>query len=204
MSSKFGAWFSAALLVTAFMAFGWVLAQEPAAGDLQMQEMMKKWEEAGTPGAAHKVLNDFVGSWTVTMKWWMEGPDKPPMEYSGASTIQWVLGGRFLEERYAGEMMGKPFEGIGFLGYDNFRGRYQIIWLDNSSTAIFTASGTYDADQKALIFPVKIDDPGTGEKDKPGLFVYRLISPEKRVFEMYAGDSIAPEKKESEMLYVKK
>lgn len=106
-----------------------------------------------------------------------------------------------LEERYAGEMMGKPLEGIGFVGYDNFRGRYQIIWLDNSSTAVFTGFGNYDADQKALIFPVQMDDPGTGEKDKLSVYVYRMISPDQRVFEMYEGDEVAPEKKMSVMIY---
>jgi hypothetical protein len=204
MSIPFSTRFSIALLAAVFTASGWVGAQDPAAGNPEMQEMMKKWEEAGTPGAAHKVLNDFAGTWTVTTKWWVEGPDKPPLEYGGTSEVKWVLGGRFLEERYAGEMMGKSFEGAGHMGYDNFRGRYQFVWMDNSSTAIFMGSGTYDSAQKMLIFPVKMDDPGTGEKDKPGVFVFRIISPDKRVLEMYTGDVIAPGKKESEMVYVRK
>jgi hypothetical protein len=192
------------LFIAGFLTAGNLQAQDQPPMDPKMQEMMKKWEEAGTPGAPHKILNDLVGSWNVSSKWWMEGPEGPPMESKGTAEVKWVLGGRFIEERFSGEMMGKPFEGFGYSGYDNFNKQYQFIWMDNSSTAIFPGEGSYDAKTKALIYPVKMDDPGTGEKDKPGLFVYQIINPDKHILEMYDGDKINPKMRTAEMIYIKK
>ena len=38
------------------------------------EEMMKKWGEAMTPGPAHKNFEQFVGTWDVETKMWMNGP----------------------------------------------------------------------------------------------------------------------------------
>jgi hypothetical protein len=41
-----------------------------------------------------------------------------------------VLGGRFVEQRYAGNFMGQPFSGLGYTGYDNYRKKYIGSWMD--------------------------------------------------------------------------
>jgi hypothetical protein len=195
--------FALAALLLGFSAVGIANAQDPQS-DPKMAEMMKKWEEMATPGEQHKILDPLVGSWTTNSKWWMEGPDKPAMESKGSSEVRWIFGGRFLEEKYSGEMMGKPFEGVGYFGYDKFNNIYQGFWMDNSSTAMFPMEGMYNPKDKMLIFPIKMDDPATGEKDKPGLFIYRLVSSDKHVFEMYDGQKLDPQMKTAEIVYTKK
>src|SRR2546422_511519 len=86
-----------------------------------MEEMMKKWQEVATPGAAHKALEPMAGEWTVEARWWMGGPDAPPNDSKGTSKKDWILGGRFLHEEYKSEMMNMPFHGMGLTGYDNFK-----------------------------------------------------------------------------------
>ena len=77
------------------------------------EEMMKRWKDAATPGDAHKVLDNFVGSWETESSVWMGGPDKPPSVTKGTAEVKWVLDGRFVQQEMTGEMMGAPMHGIG-------------------------------------------------------------------------------------------
>ena len=40
--------------------------------NLDQEEMLKKMQAAGTPGAAHKALDAFAGDWKAEVKCWME------------------------------------------------------------------------------------------------------------------------------------
>jgi len=37
-------------------------------------------------------------------------------------------------------MMGQPMEGVGYTGYDRMRKQYTMVWLDNMSTAMYSAA----------------------------------------------------------------
>jgi hypothetical protein len=134
----------------------------PAAMPSQ-EEMMKKWEAYATPGAAHKKLDAFVGTWNVKMKAWM-APGQPPEETEGTAENAWVLGNRYLEQKYDGKMMTKPFNGVGFTGYDNYKKKYEAIWMDNMGTGVMTSTGSFDKSGKVMRFTATMDDPMTGKK----------------------------------------
>ncbi len=70
-------------------------------------------------------------------------------------------------------------------GYDNQKEKYNTVWVDDMSTAILTSEGTAENGAKVLTFMGKMDCPATGEKDMPIKQVLRIISPNKRVFEMH-------------------
>lgn len=148
---------------------------EDKAVPANMEEMMKKWEETSTPGPPHRVLDQMVGSWTTSVKMWMQGPDSPPMESRGTSEIRWVLDGRFILEETTGEMMGKPFHGMGLTGYDNFKQAYVSSWADNVNTAMYTSMGVYDAATRTLTSTGLMDEPMTGEKNKTVRYVTHIV-----------------------------
>ena len=112
-------------------------------------EMMKAWTAQATPGATHKALEGTVGSWDVKTKMWM-APGAPPAESSGTSENQMILGGRFLEQRYSGSMMGQPFNGIGVTGYDNYKKKVVATWIDSASTSIMEMEGSADKTGKVI------------------------------------------------------
>jgi len=171
-------------------------------GQLSEEEMTKKWMEAATPGAPHKVLDVFVGDWEVASKWWMD-PAAPPMESKGTVSKKWILDGRFLQEDFSGEMMGMPFKGTGLTGYDNLKKQYNSFWVDSTTTAMLISLGTASKDGKTLTFNSKMDDVMTGEKDKPIRFVIKIEGKDKHTFEMYEGAG-SKEKKAGEMTYTRK
>lgn len=160
-------------------------AETPAIQGADVEAMMKKWMEAATPGAPHKKLNDMVGTWQATIRSWMNGADGEPAVSNGTSEVKWVLGGRFLQQDVKGEMMGMPFSGIGFTGYDNINKKYVGFWIDNSSTGMYPTEGTLDKEGKVLTMIGKMDDVTTGEHDKTMKYVYRFITRDRHVYEMH-------------------
>jgi hypothetical protein len=129
----------------------------PAMDPAMMDAMMK----AGTPGEPHKKLDGMAGTWDTKITMWMM-PGTEPMISAGTSTSQWVMGGRYLEERFKGDFGGMPFEGLGFTGYDNVKKRYWGTWMDNMSTSMMSSSGTAAADGKSWDFDGTMSDPMTG------------------------------------------
>src|SRR3546814_1625399 len=61
---------------------------------------------------------------------WMD-PSAPPMVETGKSVDTAVLGGRQIRTQFSSRFMGQPFNGIGFMGYDNVRGKYVASWFDD-------------------------------------------------------------------------
>src|SRR5262249_30297250 len=141
-------------------------------------------EAACTPGAAHKALEPLVGEWSAEVKMWM-APDGPPTISKGTAKSTWTLKERFVQEEFNGEFMGKPFHGISFTGYDNVRQKYRSVWLDDMSTTIVTSEGDADADGKVITFGGDYSCAMTGDKHKACKQVVRIVSRDKRVFEMY-------------------
>ncbi len=150
------------------------------------QEMMKKMEEAGRPGPSHKALEALVGSWKAEVKCWHE-PGGAPQVSQGTAKARWKLNGRFIEEEFQGEMMGKPFNGVTLLGYDNTKQKFQSVWMSDMQTSIFESEGRGDAGNKVITLEGKADCPATGRKDVLMRSVLRLLSADKHVFEMYDG-----------------
>jgi hypothetical protein len=168
-----------------------------------MEAAMKKWMEASTPGDAHKKLNDLVGSWNIATTMWMEGPDKPPATSKGTAELKWALNGRFLQQNMNGEMMGMPMNGVGFNGYDNIDKKYTMFWIDNTSTAMFTAEGGFDKTGTVLTMYGKMDDLMTGEHDKNAGYIIRFIDKDKWIFE-FLDPAMQPNTKIGEIVYTRK
>src|SRR5678815_2151756 len=154
----------AALVGTAGFVVSFALAdtktesKSTPAVDPQMAEMMKKAEEASTPGAEHKKLEPFVGEWNAEVKMWM-APDAPPTVSKGTAKSAWILNGRFVQEDFTGEMMGKPFKGMSLTGYDNVRQKYRSVWVDDMSTTIVTSEGDADPAGKVFLSLIHISEP---------------------------------------------
>ena len=166
-----------------------------------VEEMMKKMAELGSPGPAHKALGALAGEWTVEARFWMGGPE--PTESKGTATKRWILGGRFLQEEYKGEFMAQPFQGMGLTGYDKMKQKYVGLWIDSMGTSMSVSEGTADADGKILTMNGTMDDPMTGQKNKPVKYLLRIVSQDKHIMEMH-DLSLGEKSKMGEITYVRK
>jgi hypothetical protein len=155
-------------------------------GAMDPKEMQKKMEAAGTPGAAHKALEPLIGSWKADVKCWQD-PNGAPEVSQATAKSRWILNGRFLEEEFHGQMMGKPFTGRSLVGYDNTKQRYSMVWISDMQTSTFVTEGKGEDGNKVITLEGKSDCPATGQRDVPMKCVFRILSPDKHLFEMYDG-----------------
>ena len=174
--------------------------QKPTTGDPAKDAMMAQWQQASTPGEGHKRLEPLVGNWQHTAKWQMD-PSAAPEESQGTNENRWILGGRFLQQDFKGQMMGQPFEGLGIIGYDNMAGEYKSVWLDNMSTSLMTSTVQYDAASGAFNESGTFSCPMTGEKNKWYRAVLKITDNDHYTYEMYSKDKDGKEFKNMEIAY---
>lgn len=108
-------------------------------------------EQAQGLGAQHAWLAKEVGSWDVTYKTWMK-PGDAPVDAVGQATFTALFDGRYITEKFTSEIAGKPFEGIGTMGYDSVAQYFVNTWYDTMGTGIFSGTGTASADDQEVTF----------------------------------------------------
>ena len=145
--------------------------------------MQKAWEAYMTPGETHKMLAAEEGSWNNEMTFWM-GADAPPEKATSTAEIKMILGGRYQETNYKGNMMGMPFEGRATVAFDNTTKEFVSTWIDNMGTGMMVTRGTYDEATKAITSTGVMVDPMSG-KEKKIREVYTIVDENTRRMEMY-------------------
>jgi len=145
-------------------------------------EAMAKWQAYATPGEDHKVMEQLVGNWDYSLKYW-SAPNTPPEESTGTNDVKWILGNRFLEMDVKGTSMGQPFEGMGIIGYDNAKKEYVNTWIDTMGTGMMNATGTYDAETKTMTEKGTFTDPMSGQQSFKG--VTKFADKNNFTYEMY-------------------
>lgn len=157
---------------------------DPPAGDPEMAAMMELWQASMTPGPQHSILASMAGTWTFTMKFWMD-PSGEPEESTGTAERTMLFGGLVLAERVTGTAMGMPFEGLGHTGYDNVTGEWWGTWMDNMGTGVMLMSGTVDAETHTSTWQGEMSDPMAGGKT-PMKMVVRHEGPDREVAEFFS------------------
>lgn len=145
---------------------------------------MRKAEIAGSPGPGHKAMEHFAGDWQCDVKCWMEAGGQPEQS-SATAKATWIMGGRFLQEEFHGQMMGRPFNGRTILGFNNIKQTFQSVWVDDMNTAMFVSEGR--GDNKVITLEGESSCAATGRTKVPMRVVLRVIGPDKHLFEMYDG-----------------
>jgi uncharacterized protein DUF1579 len=168
---------------------------------MDQQTMMEEFKRLSVPGEPHKQLASLVGSWTTTTKEWME-PGKPPMESTGTVEMKMLLDGRFLQQEFTGNMMGRPYSGVGLTAYDNLRKKYVSTWIDSMGTGIFVMEGTASADGKAITLRGQHAVPGGGQMTHRA--VWKIVDSNTQTFDMYGTHLGGKEMKMMEITYTRK
>lgn len=143
-----------------------VNAAQPAdMANMTPEQMMAAYEAASAPGAEHKQMQGMAGTWDCTVSAWM-APGAPAMTSTGTSVNTSMFDGRYIQQKYSGEFMGKKFEGLGFTGFNKATGKYEGVWMDSMGGAISYSSGEMSPDNKQLIMYGTETDPMTKQSMK--------------------------------------
>lgn len=168
----------------------------------QTEAEMKAWQSYMTPGEMHKLLNQMEGDWITDGKMWMDAKSEP-MTSKGECSYKMVLGGRYQESEFRGDMMGQPFEGKGVLAYDNFKKQFESSWIDNMGSGIMRTEGQYDAATKTFNMSGKFVNPMTG-KDCKVRETLKIVDNDTHVMTMYNTMGSEPEFKSMELTFKRK
>lgn len=172
-------------------------------------EMMAMMTELAKPSENHKLLAAGVGSWTYTVKMWMD-PSAPPSESSGTSVTKEIMGGRYFISEHTGKMqmpgpdgklMDVDFKGMAVEGYDNVKKKFISSWVDNMGTGIMLSEGEYDATAKTFTYRTECEMmPGVKSKIRQ---MIKINDKDHRTFEFYEVRGEA-ETKTMEIKYARK
>ena len=168
-----------------------IVAETPPPVKMDSAAMMKAWAEYSTPGENHKMLASENGKWDESMIMKMD-PDAPEEKMTMSCVNKMILGGRYQQSIHTGTYMGKPFEGISTVGYNNASGEYNQTWTDNMATGIMYMTGKYDEATKTINFTGDCVDPMT-KKPKKIRQTYQIVDNDTRKMESF---DIGPDGKE--------
>ncbi len=139
-------------------------AGQPAtATEARSDEDLDSWIAGlAEPGDGHEVLEALVGTWEGKGSIW-DSPESEPIPITATVERHWVLGGRYLrEEVYVRSAKGEVFEALGFIGFNNEAAQYELLTIDNTSTAMLLETGKFHPDSKKLMIRGSFRDPATG------------------------------------------
>jgi hypothetical protein len=116
------------------------------------EESAENLEDLTVPAKPHEVLAGTVGEWSLAIRVW-SAPEGEPTETTGTATGRWILGERFVETTYQGEVMGRPFEALKIEGYEKVKEHYLSTWRDNlgTYTLIFEGACGDDCSKRTMI-----------------------------------------------------
>jgi hypothetical protein len=178
-------WFGVGVRADDTAAANGAAKQEQSSGGMD-PAMMEAWQKYMAPGEHHKSLEAMAGNFKAVTKWKMD----PSMDWQtseGTYAGEMAMGGRFLLSRHGGNMMGMPFEGMGWMGYDNSLQKHVSAWIDNMGTGVMRSEGTCDPAGKVITFDGDMKDPMTGKMTRYR-YIYTIKSNDEFDFRWYMPD----------------
>jgi hypothetical protein len=193
----------AAAAVVGAVGFGFVSSAKSQDDGMQggnPEAMMAEWVKANAPGKEHAMLlKNMVGSWRAKTTFW-PAPGAPATTTDATAEVMPMFGGRFVEVQYSGEMMGQPFNGRSFAGFNNASKSFQSIWFDSSSTGMMVNTGTKTSDN-ALTWTGSYVDPMTNQQVSTRCV--DTFTNDAWTFEMFETASDGTERKTMEIVYTR-
>lgn len=143
----------------------------------------KAWADYASPSKAHEMLAKDSGTWDAELTFW--SPDNPQeMKSTATVTYKMIMGGKYQEGTYSGDMFGMPFEGKGTVAFDNATEEFVSTWIDNMGTGMMVTRGKYDEATKTSTFHGEMVDPVT-KKAKKVKEVITYIDDNNQKMEMF-------------------
>jgi hypothetical protein len=135
----------------------------PCIGNCQEKKDKPAAMPVDGPGPVHKQMESLAGSWDVEVTYVFGDKENKGMAKCEA---KWILDGRFLQQDYKSNFMGKPFNVIQLLGYDNKKKKTIEIMMDNLGTGVLHNEGSISQDGKVITNESEHPDPTTNKTMK--------------------------------------
>jgi len=134
-----------------------------------LARMEKLGKDLATPNSNHQILEKLAGEWNTVQTFMDTSPT------AGTASYEMIYDNRFLDGTHTSSIFGIPFEGRLTIGYDNYKHKYVISFIDNLGTALRTAEGMLDKSGEVLSLWGTMDEWMTDEHDKPVMYQFKFI-----------------------------
>src|SRR5258705_10294536 len=81
-----------------------------------MDDAMKRWMESCKPGAHHRELERFVGSWDMEIEMTSPGMGPPGEKAKGSAECKWLVEGKWIVTDAKDTFMGMPIQSHAAMG----------------------------------------------------------------------------------------
>ncbi len=118
------------------------------------------WTQYLTPSSTHKLFSQYEGNFKMEITMQM-GENQKPAVIEVQSEHNMLLGGRFLEMKQTGNMMGMDYQAITILGYNNTDKKVTLTTITNMGTGTLFLVGDWDENTKYATLFGKLTNPVT-------------------------------------------
>lgn len=119
------------------------------------------WMNYVTPGEFHELLKRYTGKWDMEISMWVK-PGQPQV-VKVHSTNNMELGGRFLQLKQNGTLLGMPYESATTIGYNTASEKVELTSVSNMGTGLLYLSGTWDKNTRKAVLSGQMANPTGGD-----------------------------------------
>lgn len=112
------------------------------------------WTVYMTPSPIHELLSKYEGEFQMEIE--MNGLNEPVFI---SSSHKMILGGRFLELKQKGKMMGMDYESIYTIGYNTIDHTFSMTTITNMGTGTLALQGKWSEETKTATLYGKLTNP---------------------------------------------
>ena len=147
------------------------------------------WTVYMTPSSIHEILAQYQGDFQMEIE--MNGLDEPVIM---SSSHKMILGGRFLEMKQTGKMMGMDYESIYTIGFNTIDSTFSMTTITNMGTGTLALHGTWNEENKTATLYGKLTNPVSKQTINVKQTV-QLVDKDTILIESYDQEGDQPEKK---------
>lgn len=132
----------------------------------------------------HARLATMAGRWDVKQSLWEQSGQAPHVDH-GTAVFSLVLDGRHLRQNLHIDAPAKPFDGLGYVGYDNATGEYYSTWMDVNFPGLIIARGSFDPSTHSYTLKGDMADAAKAGAKIPLREVLHVIDDNHFTYEYY-------------------
>lgn len=158
-------------------------------------QQVDPWVEYMTPSDVHTLFSQYTGSFTmeITMS---------PTIISVNSDHSMLLGGRFLEMKQHGSMMGMDYQSIMTIGFNTTDKTVSMTTITNMGTGTLSLTGDWDVATKTATVVGRLTNP-VSKSTINVRQVITFINNDSFLIESYDQEGDNPEKKTTQYRFVR-
>jgi len=138
------------------------------------------------PRKEHRALSPLAGRWKTTVVQ-VDASNGESDPHEGTASIEWVLGGRYLQWSTVLGIGGQDYATTGFLGFYVNESEYQLLIISDLATGMGVARGRGDLAERGIRLTLEVPDSSSGAIRR-AQSVLRLVGPDHFVLEQLGID----------------